>query len=51
MFSTVVTKTIAMLGFAFKKDTDNTSEVPVVTDACRGLLGDKACLHIFDPHV
>jgi len=50
MFNTVSGKKIAILGFAFKKDTGDTREAPAI-DVCRGLLGDKACLSIYDPQV
>ncbi|MED6194415.1 UDP-glucose 6-dehydrogenase 1 [Stylosanthes scabra] len=50
MFNTVSSKKIAILGFAFKKDTGDTREAPAI-DVCKGLLGDKARLSIFDPQV
>ncbi|KAG6687003.1 hypothetical protein I3843_11G049500 [Carya illinoinensis] len=50
MFNTVSGKKIAILGFAFKKDTGDTRETPAI-DVCRGLLGDKAWLSIYDPQV
>ncbi|MBA0562685.1 hypothetical protein Golob_007710 [Gossypium lobatum] len=50
MFNTVSNKKIAILGFAFKKDTGDTRETPAI-DVCKGLLGDKARLSIFDPQV
>nr|KYP60380.1 UDP-glucose 6-dehydrogenase [Cajanus cajan] len=50
MFNTVATKKIAILGFAFKKDTGDTRETPAI-DVCKGLLGDKARLSIYDPQV
>ncbi|KAJ4711452.1 UDP-glucose 6-dehydrogenase family protein [Melia azedarach] len=50
MFNTVSGKKIAILGFAFKKDTGDTRETPAI-DVCKGLLGDKARLSIFDPQV
>lgn len=43
-------KKIAILGFAFKKDTGDTRETPAI-DVCKGLLGDKAKLSIYDPQV
>ncbi|CBI27270.3 unnamed protein product, partial [Vitis vinifera] len=48
MFNTVSGKKIAILGFAFKKDTGDTRETPAI-DVCKGLLGDKAHLSIYDP--
>ncbi|EEE59294.1 hypothetical protein OsJ_11339 [Oryza sativa Japonica Group] len=41
MFNTVAGKKIAVLGFAFKKDTGDTRETPAI-DVCKGLIGDKA---------
>ncbi|XP_021733943.1 UDP-glucose 6-dehydrogenase 3-like [Chenopodium quinoa] len=50
MFNTVSGKKVAVLGFAFKKDTGDTRETPAI-DVCKGLVGDKALLSIFDPQV
>ncbi|XP_050385178.1 UDP-glucose 6-dehydrogenase 1-like [Argentina anserina] len=50
MFNTVSKKKIAVLGFAFKKDTGDTRETPAI-DVCQGLLGDNADLSIYDPQV
>ncbi|KAJ0042174.1 hypothetical protein Pint_19107 [Pistacia integerrima] len=50
MFNTVARKKIAILGSAFKKDTGDTRENPAI-DVCKGLLGDKARLSIYDPPV
>ncbi|KAJ6429510.1 hypothetical protein OIU85_006238 [Salix viminalis] len=50
MFNTISGKKIAILGFAFKKDTGDTRETPAI-GVCRGLLGDKAMLSIYDPQV
>uniref|UniRef100_M8CAM2 UDP-glucose 6-dehydrogenase n=1 Tax=Aegilops tauschii TaxID=37682 RepID=M8CAM2_AEGTA len=50
MFNTVAGKKVAVLGFAFKKDTGDTRETPAI-DVCRGLLGDKAVVSIYDPQV
>lgn len=50
MFNTVSGKKIAILGFAFKKDTSDTRKTPAI-DVCKGLLGDDACLSIYDPRV
>ena len=50
MFNTVAGKRIAVLGFAFKKDTGDTRETPAI-DVCKGLLADRAKLNIFDPQV
>ncbi|CAN4099396.1 unnamed protein product [Withania somnifera] len=48
MFNTVSGKKIAILGFAFKKNTGDTRETPAI-DVCKGLLGDNAHLSIYDP--
>ncbi len=50
MFNTISGKKIAVLGFAFKKDTGDTRETPAL-DVCKGLLGDNARLSIYDPKV
>mmetsp|Transcript_2047 Transcript_2047/g.3218 ORF Transcript_2047/g.3218 Transcript_2047/m.3218 type:complete len:484 (-) Transcript_2047:397-1848(-) len=50
MFNTVSNKKIAILGFAFKKDTSDTRETPAV-DVCKGLIRDGAKLSIYDPKV
>ncbi|VAI01724.1 unnamed protein product [Triticum turgidum subsp. durum] len=50
MFNTVSGKKVAILGFAFKKDTGDTRETPAI-DVCKGLLGDKAHVSIYDPEV
>ncbi|CAN0871063.1 UDP-glucose 6-dehydrogenase 4, partial [Linum grandiflorum] len=49
-FNTVSGKKIDVMGFAFKKDTWNTRETTAI-DVCKGFLGDKALLNIYDPHV
>ena len=50
MFNTVSGKKIAVLGFAFKKDTGDTRETPAI-DVCKGLMGDRAEISIYDPQV
>eukprot|EP01006_Ploeotia_vitrea_P030128 TRINITY_DN62592_c0_g1_i1.p1 TRINITY_DN62592_c0_g1~~TRINITY_DN62592_c0_g1_i1.p1 ORF type:complete len:481 (-),score=72.65 TRINITY_DN62592_c0_g1_i1:694-2136(-) len=50
MFDTVTDKKIAILGFAFKKDTGDTRESSAIT-VCGQLLEDGAQLHIYDPKV
>jgi hypothetical protein len=50
MFNTISGKKIAILGFAFKKDTGDTRETPAI-DVCKGLLNDGAKLTIYDPKV
>jgi len=43
-------KRVAVLGFAFKKDTNDTRESAAI-DVCRGLLAENAELAIADPKV
>uniref|UniRef100_A0A0E0LGA2 UDP-glucose 6-dehydrogenase n=1 Tax=Oryza punctata TaxID=4537 RepID=A0A0E0LGA2_ORYPU len=50
MFNTVAGKKVAVLGFAFKKGTGDTRESPAI-DVCRGLLGERAHVSVYDPMV
>ena len=50
LFGTVAGKRIAILGFAFKKDTDDTRETPA-RYVCRDLLDERARLAVYDPQV
>ena len=50
MFNTVSGKSIAILGYAFKKDTNDVRESPAIS-VCRRLLEEKAFLRIYDPKV
>ena len=50
LFNTVNGKRIAILGFAFKKDTNDTRESPAIY-VCRDLLREHAHLSIYDPQV
>ena len=50
MFRTVSDKTIAIWGFAFKKDTNDTRESAAIY-VCRDLLEERAHLNIYDPKV
>merc|ERR1739838_707147 len=50
LFNTVTCKKIAILGFAFKKDTGDVRETPAVT-VCNMLLQDGASVHVYDPKV
>lgn len=50
LFNTVNGKRIAILGFAFKKDTNDTRESPAI-NVCRDLLREHAHLAIYDPRV
>lgn len=50
LFNTVSGKRIAVLGFAFKKDTNDTRETPAI-HVCRDLLLEHAHVAIYDPQV
>jgi UDPglucose 6-dehydrogenase len=50
MFNTIAGKRIAILGFAFKRDTNDTRESAAI-DVCRSLLAERAQLAIYDPQV
>lgn len=50
MFNTVSDKQIAIWGFAFKKDTNDTRESAAIY-VCRDLLEERARLTIYDPQV
>lgn len=49
-FNTINDKVISILGFAFKKDTNDTRKSPAI-DVCKRLLEEKATLKIYDPKV
>lgn len=50
LYNTVNSKRIAILGFAFKKDTNDTRESAAI-QVCRDLLSERAHLAIYDPRV
>lgn len=50
MFNTVTGKKIAILGFAFKKDTGDVRETPSMF-IVRDLLQEQAKIHVYDPEV
>lgn len=50
MFNTVTGKKIAMLGFAFKKDTGDVRETPAMF-VLRDLLQEQAKIFVYDPQV
>ncbi len=50
LFDTIAGKRIAILGFAFKKDTNDTRESAAIF-VCRDLLEEQAGLAIYDPQV
>jgi len=50
LFNTVADKKIAVLGFAFKKDTNDTRESAAIS-VCRDLLIERARVTVYDPKV
>ena len=50
LFNTVADKKIAVLGFAFKKDTNDTRESPAIA-VCGDLLTEQALVEVYDPKV
>merc|ERR1712226_266837 len=50
LFNTVTNKKIAVLGFAFKKDTGDVRETPAIS-VCDMLMQDGALVHVYDPKV
>merc|ERR1719464_1232235 len=50
MFNTVTGKKIAILGYAFKKDTGDVRETPSMF-VVRDLVLEQAKLHVYDPQV
>ena len=50
LFNTVADKKIAILGFAFKKDTNDTRESAAIS-VCRDLLAEQAKVVVYDPKV
>jgi len=50
LFNTVTHKKIAVLGFAFKKDTGDVRETPAIS-VCNMLLQDGAIVTVYDPKV
>lgn len=50
MFNTITGKKIAILGFAFKKDTGDVRETPSMF-VVRDLFYERANIHVFDPKV
>ena len=50
LFNTVSDKRLAILGFAFKKNTGDTRETPAIS-VCKALLDEGAKLTIYDPKV
>ena len=50
MHNTISGKQIAILGFAFKKDTNDARESPAIS-ICKRLLEEKGSLKVYDPQV
>jgi UDPglucose 6-dehydrogenase len=50
LFNTVADKKIAVFGFAFKKDTNDTRESAAI-NVCRDLLAEHAKVSVYDPKV
>jgi UDPglucose 6-dehydrogenase len=50
LFNTVNGKHIGILGFAFKKDTNDTRETAAIS-VCRDLLAEGAKVYVYDPQV
>jgi len=50
LFNSVADKKIAVLGFAFKKDTNDTRESAAIA-VCRDLLAEQARVAVYDPKV
>jgi UDPglucose 6-dehydrogenase len=50
LFNSVADKKIAVLGFAFKKDTNDTRESAAIS-VCRDLLAEQARVVVYDPKV
>jgi UDPglucose 6-dehydrogenase len=50
LFNTVADKKIAVFGFAFKKDTNDTRESAAIA-ICRDLLAEQAKVVVYDPQV
>ena len=50
LYNTVADKRVAVLGFAFKKDTNDTRESAAIA-ICRDLLSEQARVVVYDPKV
>lgn len=50
LFNTITGKRIAVLGFAFKKDTNDTRETAAIA-VCQDLLAEGAEVYVYDPKV
>ncbi|KAN0066367.1 hypothetical protein ACQY0O_000461 [Thecaphora frezii] len=50
LFNTITMKKVAVLGFAFKKDTGDTREAPAIA-LCKSFRQERAFISIYDPKV
>jgi UDPglucose 6-dehydrogenase len=50
LYNSAADKTVAVLGFAFKKDTNDTRESAAIA-VCRDLLAEQARVVVYDPKV
>jgi UDPglucose 6-dehydrogenase len=50
LYNSVADKKIAVLGFAFKKDTNDTRESAAIS-VCRDLIAEQARVTVYDPKV
>ena len=50
LYNSVADKKIAVLGFAFKKDTNDTRESAAIS-VCRDLIAEQARVSVYDPKV
>ena len=50
LFNTITNKKVAVLGFAFKKDTGDTRESPAIT-VVTNFFSENAFVRIYDPKV
>ena len=50
LYNTAAEKRVAVFGFAFKKDTNDTRESPAIA-ICRDLLAEEARVVVYDPRV
>ncbi len=50
LFGTITSKSIAILGFSFKSNTNDTRESPAI-EICHQLMNEGANLNIYDPRV
>ncbi len=50
LYNTAAGKRVAVLGFAFKKDTNDTRESAAIS-VCRALLAERATVIVYDPKV